>query len=634
MRRLRVVIRNRLVWLAFTTAMGGALAITAAATLLRVPGDTRLINTAITFGIGAFACGFGALVVARDAQGGDDPVAYRRGFFAAAVALLGLATIPDLGDFGEFGALQYTVLAMAGAVALLTVFGSAAFPGSWIAGKLTMLAASDPLRPRPAASLTRGEGIAALIAFAAAGFVFFWLASDGPLGHDESVYAVKARSWIDGTPSTGFAAYRPIGMAAAAWGVLMAGGAELELRLLGAAVALVTVIVVWRLGRSLLSPATGLLAAILLSAAPSFLRRAPEFLNDIATTGLILAILLLLWRHFEGFTRSRWEVVAVAPLAAIGFYLRYGVVSSYLIILIVGAVIWRKQLRTSLFPLSVTAALLAFLVLPHIAFALTETGSPIGVLTSASDAAGREYLGEGLLTYLRWWPSKLAGRLVGGTMAIGVAAVVVSLAMRWMGDTARRAQVVLGTVGIGQLILAGVFVHAEQRYVFSSIALLTLVGAYVVVEAWGMLKRPLRCASTVVAVVVFAAGAVPNVRDAHEKFDDLATDRMVVAVAGEVIAAAAPEEDCVVMTSYIPQITWYSGCATTAFGRSQPPGSLVDGTSRIDFVLFFEEGKRQPTGPVLEQYLEEVPMSLLDSVDSATETIGDAQIYVLEGARE
>ena len=51
-------------------------------------------------------------------------------------------------------------------------------------------------------------------------------------------------------------------------------------------------------------------------------------------------------------------------------------------------------------------------------------------------------------------------------------------------------------------------------------------------------------------------------------------------------------------------------------------------------MLLFDEGKRQPTGQVLEQYLEEVPMSLLDSVQSETDTIGDAEIYVVHGATE
>jgi hypothetical protein len=149
-----------------------------------------------------------------------------------------------------------------------------------------------------------------------------------------------------------------------------------------------------------------------------------------------------------------------------------------------------------------------------------------------------------------------------------------------------------------------------------------------------MLKRPGRYASASVALVIFVSGAIPNVGDAHQKFENLATDRLVVAVAGEVIAASAPEEDCVVMTSYIPQITWYSGCAATGFIRSQPPEALLDGTSRVDFLLFFDEGKRQPTGQVLEQYLDEVPMSLLDSLGSATETIGDAEIYVVQGVTE
>jgi hypothetical protein len=61
--------------------------------------------------------------------------------------------------------------------------------------------------------------------------------------------------------------------------------------------------------------------------------------------------------------------------------------------------------------------------------------------------------------------------------------------------------------------------------------------------------------------------------------------------------------DCSVLTTYGPQVTWYSQCASYHFG--QPP--VVDYERYLTddgWMLLFEDGKRQPEGAVLDHYLD------------------------------
>jgi hypothetical protein len=87
------------------------------------------------------------------------------------------------------------------------------------------------------------------------------------------------------------------------------------------------------------------------------------------------------------------------------------------------------------------------------------------------------------------------------------------------------------------------------------------------------------------------------------------------------------------MTSYLPQITWYSRCATTGFDLEAVPRPLLEGRAITDFLLFFDNGKRQPEDQVLASYLNEVPKQLVATIaDDPSGSVGDAHIYRVEGS--
>jgi hypothetical protein len=54
------------------------------------------------------------------------------------------------------------------------------------------------------------------------------------------------------------------------------------------------------------------------------------------------------------------------------------------------------------------------------------------------------------------------------------------------------------------------------------------------------------------------------------------------------------------MTSYTPQITYYSRCASEAFSSNPDPSkSVEDLPGEPKFMVLIEEGKRQPAGDEL-----------------------------------
>jgi hypothetical protein len=619
--------RSRGTWLVFAGSAALAASLGAVVTMVRSLRDAKLLEVAALLLVVTSILLLGAILLAV-ALGPDGRVTLQSTLLGATLAMLLIAAGAVLPDPGHIGRLQQTLL---GSSLLLAVFLTAA-PSllrrghvdrvvKRLAGWGTRISLPEPAAPRR-------ELIWGLLVVAVAAVAFFWLVSTGALGHDESAYAVKARAWREGTPDTGWGLHRPVGMAAVAWAVLALGNAELSLRVVGAIVSVLAIVAVWRVGRTLLSPQAGLATAVLLIGAPSFLRRAAEFLNDIGTTALVLLIVLLLWRHFENRDTSRWELVLAAPVAAGAFYLRYGVVSTYLVLLVAGGVLWRKQLRASLAPLLATAAALFVLVVPHVMYAMAKTGSPVGILTRATEAAGRDYLGGGLVAYLRWLPIELAGPVLGPVVAIGGLALAVALLRRGATDTPRRkAVLLLGTVGIGQLVLSGLFVHAEPRYVFLAIALLGLVGTQVLLDGWARLNRSVRRRAVAVPLAFLLALTAVNVTRAHTGIRDLAADRVVIEAAGEAIAASAAGGECLVMTSYLPQITWYSGCATVAFDLNAVPPPLLEGRALTDYLLFFANGKRQPEGALLDEYIDDVPTRLLTQIEDTSDTVGDARIY-------
>jgi hypothetical protein len=287
---------------------------------------------------------------------------------------------------------------------------------------------------------------------------------------------------------------------------------------------------------------------------------------------------------------------------------------------------WRGVLKGWVRLLATAACFIALLV-PHTVAALDETGSITGILSAARRAAGSGSLGDGLSTYLRWFPASLAGRVSAAAMFAGTGLLLVALARslwRRTPGNRDRATIFVGMVAWLSIVATGLTAHAEPRYVFLGIMLLLLLGSEAALLAARWLPRPLLLATLVaVAAVVVWQGAT-GYRDARDARDDLAAARQVLVDAATALDDASPGT-CSVVTTHEPQIGWYSGCLAVGFGAPADPPRFPPADDR--YLLLFANGKRQPEGSQLAAYLEAgggVPAII---IPAETPSIGDAAIY-------
>ncbi|MGW7050255.1 glycosyltransferase [Streptomyces sp. NPDC054887] len=444
-----------------------------------------------------------------------------------------------------------------------------------------------------------------------------WAALQGHepyLGHEEAVYANKARSWADGSPDAGWGVYRPVGLPAlgalALWlsgewtghgGGSAPGAGVGALRVVALLLVLGTLTVTYRAAAAWTSRRRAVVVVLVLLSGLGFLRRVPEYLNDIGATGLLLLVVLLLVRaqEKEG-SRALWGVPVVV-LAA--FYLRYGVVGNLLAValaavLAYGPRAWAAQGRR----LAGAAALLVTGLVPHLVHAVRETGSPLGMVLSATSQANREYVGDGLVYYLAVFPYRLAGDLGAVVMAAGLwAAGAALLRVRRArgGPDARpedRRRVFLGTAAVLVLVVLGLATDGEPRFVYLAVVLLTILGVQAVAELAGrMWSAPALTAVAALAGLTVLGTAQVVAHGAMPGPTRLAWSTVPVA---REIGAAAQGRPCLVVTGYEPEFGWYSGCDAMTYAQYRE--ARVPGGTVVSLVVF-ERGRLQPDAAGLER---------------------------------
>lgn len=443
----------------------------------------------------------------------------------------------------------------------------------------------------------------------------------GPFGHDESIYALKAREWIDNTPATGWARYRPLGMSFVGWVVLQFSSSEVWFRFAAVLLSLFTVAVMWLAGKVMYTRVAATLGAAVFMSTETFLRRATEFLNDVIAAGLMLAAMTMIWIHFER-SPTRWWIVAAAPLAAGAYYMRYGSALGLVIIALVAAVVWARQLAASWKQLATTAGVLVALLIPHFIHSQTLTGSAFGVFEAARTSVGGG--GGGLSDYLRWLPSRLAGPAGTALLAMaGIYAVIIIVASirgrRGLGPEGRTVAFTVATALLLGLAL-GAFTHGEPRFLYLPLMLLLLTGARAVSLTWQMLQRTPRMVVGVAAGLVFVAGFTAGVLHMSRAIEGITNSRDVLVEASTAVREDAGGAVCEVRSSYIPQITWYSVCSTSGFTRPLPDG-------RPAYLMIFENGKRQPVGSDLDGEIAATQGTPLTVIDDPDDKIGDGAVF-------
>jgi len=431
---------------------------------------------------------------------------------------------------------------------------------------------------------------------AAFGIVALWLLkAGGPFGHDESVYALRARDFHDGThPGLYWLDIRAPGLPWLGQFAWLASATPPVLRFVVVGFGVLLVAATWLVGRHLFGRTAGLAAAAGIATTPVILQSSTQFWPDVPGAALGLAALAV-FLFATGSERVSWWVVGVAPLAAAATYVRYGApiaIGAGLAVLVVWR--WRSSWLRSpqmwVAGAATAAAVAAILLIPRFTGGSTAPLDAIGGRT-------KDWF-QGFVDYVRQ-----AGDLIGNPAGVLlVVGVVVAIVLAVRGGLDRPTVIATGAVAVVTLVPIAVLLHGELRYlspVWPWVWILAGAGLVPLVEMVPGALAPAVAGAVAAALLVGAAddgGAV------NEFNKDEFTQ---VKQAALQIRADAAGRECGVVTGFLPQMEWYSECTARGFPASadELPGPALRGDDAI-YIVYVQQGKRQPGGQ-LERDLRE-----------------------------
>ena len=404
---------------------------------------------------------------------------------------------------------------------------------------------------------------------------------DATLHWDESVYAVRARSWVDpDIPLSGWSHIRPPLLPLIATVPVLAGGDEWQLRALGIIGGLGLLVACWWLGRLLAGPVAGVAAVAVIATGPSLQRESGMMLTDVPSAALLVVVVALLWRELELRERPGPGLVLAAGIAAAAFFLRYGSIVALAPILILSVAFWWRRLAAA--PRVTALAVVCGLVVAtaHMIWSTLQTGSPLGVMLDAQAVVRPDLSGDPpLAEYLRYVDFILAGET--GQLAILAALAAIPLATlasffsgRWR-RPARGLTLVVAAALVQIALLTHGVGHAEDRYFFLSTSLLIIAGVSGAALVVRLVPAPARLALVVAGAVLVVANRGPGVDHAFDRYGHAdRVDRRYELAALAIAEASGP--DCGIVTGGDPIVAWYSRCETERLRVPPTGGSVAD----------------------------------------------------------
>lgn len=423
-----------------------------------------------------------------------------------------------------------------------------------------------------------------------------------PLGHDESVYSLRARQFTMGTvPISYWRPYRAPGLPVILQIAWLGPATEPYLRIIVTTFGVIVVATTWFLGRLFGGVRVGLIAAGGVAVSSLILIGSTRVLPDVPGAALgLLTVSVYAW----AVSRKRVSKLAllVPVLTLLSVLVRFGAPIPIAVGL-VGVTLWRYQtaLRSWLL-ISVTAAL-TLLVVSVVLFVPAATawaqspaypGAPYAANAALRSASALAWY-QGFADY---WSlrSHIAGGSAGTLLLVGLL-LGIALALRGKINI-QGFWTAFGIGGVTVVILA-LTVHGEPRYLSPALPWLWVAAAF-------GLAAISRTWNTEIAIAVGVTVLVLTSLDSHRRAtlqNEINTDRhQIVKEAATAIDAVTDDGMCSVITGDTAIVGWYSKCQTNRYDTTNvvvdhpsfPPGPR--------YLFWIEGGARQPEGDVLDAY--------------------------------
>lgn len=465
------------------------------------------------------------------------------------------------------------------------------------------------------------EAIVVVAVFVVLAAAMAWFISlDVQATWDEAVYLTKSRSFTTDIPASSWAIYRSPGVPIVGILATPIGGSLAAYRVVATAAGLATVGAAWALTRLLWGRLAAFIALLALVCAPVVLAFIPRFRTDVVSVGPVVLLLLLSWWQLELRDRSDIRLVAAAPLAAVAFYVRYGAVPLVAGVAIAAIVLWPRRLWLERKLVALTVAVAVALLAPHIAEAMSRTGSPLGIVRAAVDVTDTTGPATAARDYVLWTPRRIAGVAVFVMAAGAIAATVegiASLRARSWTPAARRLALVLIPAlvgGAGTILIS----HPEPRYMLGPFTLAVVAGAGAVAD---VLRRTRTAMSTRrwvapaavgFGLVVILIGGL-FVRGWASRSMNAANIRWLQLVAAPIEADARGR--CVVVAAETPVVGWYSRCEAFTFRTTRDTIRARVREGALAYVVFATPDVRGSSAESVALYrslADQTPLSIVD----------------------
>jgi len=413
-----------------------------------------------------------------------------------------------------------------------------------------------------------------------------------PLGHDEALYATRAREFLNGDPqATWFLPNRAPGLPlllSLAW---IGNATEPYLRMVVSMSGAALIVFTWLLGRLLVGRVGAIIAAFGMALTPVVVVAGTQVWPDVPGAAVGMAALYLYALGLSGPRFRWWTVAVVIALIAAAIVIRFGAPVP-LAVAFIGLTLWKwpreRERKSRVVIVALAAAVIAwsFLMTPLI----TGGGIP-GRTISVGSSDNPAFQG-----FFDYW--NLRSRLISGSAAIGLIGLVIGL----VGSLFDRslAKAFLWPFGLGVLTFAAIaaVVHGEARYLAPAYPWLWIAAGAGLAAAGNRVPRALSV-SIAVVLLVGLLPLMPRLTDDAQEFN------MGFTTIETAARSLDTGEDCGVITSYTPQVEWYSGCEAVVIHEDRLVVDSPHLPNGPRYLFIVQGGKRQPDEELMEDYLDE-----------------------------